>query len=443
MSSVTAASNIFAQRPTLWQHVQFVIRIVRSDLANFFLYQYRGADGLLITGKNSGTHWLKFMLSCALAKQYNIPRPRHSSGTHANDIFGDLLRPRSHPRMPRIGSSHTVPSVIFSWNWLTRVLPHPPVVVLVRDIKAAMASHYLKWQGRLEEPLCRYVRGDPSGQRYKADVWWYIRFFNRWGDAARANPAKVLVVRYEDLEAEPAAWLRRIATHLRLDLHDDAFAEALRGVDRNVIRSLADPGDTETVVPPDGASASVAYSRTDLEFIHNTIARYLRHDFGYEYIRNGRWLSASTTEAIQQSMLTDKAMRLLPLWGLARALLLCGWLALNLLVDWGFSKEAGLATVGAVDIGTAVLGSIILGMTVRGLEHIRRNGVALSELEGRRTECDSAVCIAAALLLILPGVGSDVAGVLLLLTPIRQFLSTRLASATLRWRTLEDSYASD
>ena len=54
-------------RPGLWQHLQFLVRIVQADVSNFFLYQYRDVDAFLITGKNSGTHWLKFMLSCALA----------------------------------------------------------------------------------------------------------------------------------------------------------------------------------------------------------------------------------------------------------------------------------------------------------------------------------------------------------------------------------------
>src|SRR5471030_1523582 len=66
--------------PTSWQHLRFLIRIARADLSNFFLYQHRQVHAFLVTGKNSGTHWVKFMLSCALARQYGVPQPRHSSG---------------------------------------------------------------------------------------------------------------------------------------------------------------------------------------------------------------------------------------------------------------------------------------------------------------------------------------------------------------------------
>ena len=272
------------QRPTLWRRVQFTIRIIRSDLANFFLYQYRSSDALLITGKNSGTHWLKFMLSCALARQYRVPRPRYASGKHSDTILGDPRHPPAKPGMPRIVSSHTVPSIVCGWAWLTRMLPHPPVVVLVRDIRAAMASHYLKWRDCMAESFSSYLQGDPSGRRYKADIWWYIRFFNRWGDLVRANPKKILVVRYEDLQADPEVWLREIADHWGLGLDDEAFEEALRFSSRDAIRSQLDPSRTEMVVPHDPAITYLEYRPRDEAFVRNTTRRYLRHDFGYGYI---------------------------------------------------------------------------------------------------------------------------------------------------------------
>lgn len=271
--------------PTLWQHIQFKIRILRSDAANFYLYEYRSADALLITAKNSGTHWLKFMLSSSLAHQYGLPVPRHSSGTHANEIIGGRLRRHGqHGGLPRIGHSHTVPSIVFRWPWFTRRLRRPPVVVLVRDIKAAMASYYVKWQHRVPEPFAEFVRGDPSGCRYKGDIWWYLRFFNRWGDAAAANPGQVLVVRYEDLLAEPEACLRRIFVHWCLRSDQESLAAALRFFDRDTIQTRLDPRDTEIIVPHAKASAAMTYSAADDAFVRTLMQRYLRHDFGYGYL---------------------------------------------------------------------------------------------------------------------------------------------------------------
>jgi hypothetical protein len=157
-------------------------------MSNFFLYQYRYVQAFLVTGKNSGTHWLKFMLSCTLAGQHSVPLPRHSSGPDSDTIIHHPRWPQRYPGVPRIGSSHTIPSIAFTWLWLTRNFPFRPVVVLVRDIRSAMISHYVKWQHEYPAQLADYVRGDPSGVRYRADIWWYMHFFNRDLPATRRFP---------------------------------------------------------------------------------------------------------------------------------------------------------------------------------------------------------------------------------------------------------------
>ena len=101
--------------------MQFAERVFCADLANFFLLQYRGVDGFLITGKNSGTHWLKFMLSCAIAEEYRVPPPQRSSGKAADEIIGHPRWPRRYRHLPWIGSSHTIPSIAFALPWFTRM----------------------------------------------------------------------------------------------------------------------------------------------------------------------------------------------------------------------------------------------------------------------------------------------------------------------------------
>ncbi len=268
--------------PSCWQNMQFFVRVLRADMANFFLLQYRGVDGFLVTGKNSGTHWLKFMLSCAIAQQFDVAPPSRSSGREADRII-------SHPKwrgpalVPWIGSSHTIPSIAFAWRWLIRLLPHPPVVVLVRDIEAAMRSNYSKWRKRYGGTTAAYVRGDPSGRRYVADLWWYLHFFNRWGDVAHAQPGRVLVVRYEDLQAAPELCLRRIAAHFGIGLGDQAIAAALRYIDRDSIRARLDPSDDAAVVPPEQGRDQVEFAPADMAFVHAAMERHLRRDFGYGY----------------------------------------------------------------------------------------------------------------------------------------------------------------
>jgi len=270
-------------RPGRWQHLQFMLRVLRADLANFFPIQYRHVDGLMITGKNSGTHWLKFMLSCAIAEQFGVPPPLYASGTAADEIISHPRWPARYPQIPRIGSSHTIPSIALTWSWLTRLFPLPPVVVLVRDIAPAMGSNYVKWQQRYRVSPSQYARGDPSGQRYVADLWWYIHFFNRWGDVSRAQAGKVLVVRYEDLLVAPEVCLTRVLTHFGLWHGERAIAAGLRYVHRDAIRSRLDPSETELVMAPEGAGSVVRFEASDGAFIRAAMQRYLRCDFGYGY----------------------------------------------------------------------------------------------------------------------------------------------------------------
>jgi hypothetical protein len=286
-------------RPGFWQGLLFLTRIVQADVSNLFLYQYRRVDAFLVTGKNSGTHWLKFMLSCALARQYHVPPPSHSSGRDADAIISHPRWPQRYAHMPRIGSSHTIPSIAFSWPWLTRHAPLRPVVVLVRDIRAAMMSHYVKWHHEYHVSFAQYVRGDPSGARYRADIWWYMHFFNRWGDLAAAHPDLVLVVRYEDLKADPEAWLRRIASHFHVDMNDDAIATALFFVSCDAMRALLDPTNTEVVIPPDDDSPDTALTQDDMEFIRNAYVGYLRHDFGYNRDDKLTWFEQDHFAAIK------------------------------------------------------------------------------------------------------------------------------------------------
>jgi hypothetical protein len=270
-----------SRRVGLGRRIAFRIRVLRADLANFFLLQYRGCDGFLITGKNSGTHWLKFMLSCAIAHQYGVPPPEHASGRDADAIIGHPRWPQVYAQLPRIGSSHSIPSIVFAWR--LRLFAHPPVVVFVRDIRQAMLSNYVKWRERYDVPFTEYLKGDPLGRRFVADIWWYIHFFNRWGAVAQAWPETTLIVHYEDVQAAPGYWLRRIAQHLGVALDDAAVAAALPFVERTAVQAQLDPGYGETIIPEPDARARAAFSPEQAALCQAILQRHLRFTLGYDY----------------------------------------------------------------------------------------------------------------------------------------------------------------
>ena len=273
-------SLALAPRP-VGEHLRFLIRVVRADLANFFLFQHRDVHAFLITGKNSGTHWVKFMLSVAIARQFGVAPPFYASGPAADAIIGHPRWPSTYPGLPRIGSSHTIPSRAFAWR--IRLLDHPPVVVFVRDIRQAMLSNFVKWQQHYGGTLAEYVSGDPLGRRHVADIWWYVHFFNRWGDVACARPDNTLIVRYEDLQACPRYWLDRIASHLRVPLDETALAEGLRFTSREALQPRLDPTHAETIIPAAGARSAARLSEADERVFAAILGRHLRHRLGYDY----------------------------------------------------------------------------------------------------------------------------------------------------------------
>jgi hypothetical protein len=263
--------------PASWQ---FGICGLRADLSNFFFLQHRRIDGFIVTGKNSGSHWLKFMISAGLAQKYGLELPAYSSGRLADELVGNPTRPRRHAGIPRIGTSHTIPSV------LLRAIPRiaarrPPIVVMVRNIEDALQSNYRKWRGQYNAPPSAFTRGDPWGRRFVADAWWYVHFFNRWGAWAAADPDRVLLVRYEDLQAAPDLWLPRIAGHLQLGFDAAALRAALAFTSKEAIQQRQDPNAGEVIVPDPVATPAFAFDDADLLAIRCILRRHLRHDFGY------------------------------------------------------------------------------------------------------------------------------------------------------------------
>ena len=111
-----------------------------------------------------------------------------------------------------------------------------------------------------------------------ADVWWYIHFLNRWGDVARAHPAQVMIVRYQDLQADPAAWLRRILDHVHLPVSEAALHAGLVYADRDAMRARQDVAHWERVIPEDAQRARVVIGRSDRAAIDAVLDTYLRHD---------------------------------------------------------------------------------------------------------------------------------------------------------------------
>jgi cation:H+ antiporter len=262
----------------------FAWRNLKRDLSNFQLLHHRKVDGNLVTGMNSGTHWVTVMLATAIAEQHGLSLPRFFSFDAASDLVGIPSNLVRRPGIPAIALSHNHPAAIVAWPIVRRLLPYPKQVVLVRDIREVLISAYVKWMPNREVPFSDFVRGDPTNRRgYLCDVWWYLSYLNRWGDVKASAPRDTLVVRYEDMVDDPALWLRRIGDHFGLHLDDRAIAAALTLRDKGAAQARRDPKDTEAVIADPAAKARVRFSEDDMRELRSILARHLRYDYGYDY----------------------------------------------------------------------------------------------------------------------------------------------------------------
>ena len=269
--------------------LRFQYHCLRRDLSNFSLLRHRDYTGFLVSMHQSGTHWLKHMLATAIAARHELPPPRYS---HANDFIGGVYDPRMHARGPRLVSSHSIPHLLLASRWLRRRVRLPPYVVLVRDIRGSLVANYEKWKQHYGCSFSEFLRGDMSGKRFNNDLWWCMRFCNAWGRIAQRFPEQTLVVRYEDLRADPLPTLMRVDEFWRLQL---GAAALMLGVTQSSKERMAAKHDPDTpggviVVRRDERPPADWFDDGDRAFFSATCGLLLRNDFGYDY---GRWPAVS------------------------------------------------------------------------------------------------------------------------------------------------------
>lgn len=251
---------------------------LNRDSTNLGLLRHRDYQGFLITGQHSGTHWIKWMLSHALAKRHDLPPPAYANNASSNDLIG---QPRERRKF--LAATHTIAPYALEWAWLRALMPLPPYVVVVRDIRDVLISNYEKWRGvRYDVDFSTYVAGDPTSKAYVCDVWWYVHFLNRWGEVASRYPDETLVLTYEDFRRDALAGLRRIDRHFRLDLGDEALAAGIAAGTKEIMRAHQDPSVEERPVRLDG-QGEASFSVADTALLQGILERNLRHDFGYGY----------------------------------------------------------------------------------------------------------------------------------------------------------------
>jgi hypothetical protein len=142
----------------------YAARVWNDNWMNFSVLRHGAFDGFLVTSKNSGTHWVKYMFAVALADTYGIERPAYFSENAVRPYIGWPKDVPVHPQLPRLAFSHTIPHRLADWGWARRLGRLPPYALCIRHPMSILASHHAKWEYDIQVDWLEYLRGDPDGK---------------------------------------------------------------------------------------------------------------------------------------------------------------------------------------------------------------------------------------------------------------------------------------
>jgi hypothetical protein len=217
--------------PAAWR-----VALRRRYLARLELGRAERANFLIIGHPKSGNTWLKVMLSRLYQLRYDLPESRLIN----TDEFA-----RRIPEIPRIAATNGCYSYEGEVGRLLAVdaadnpLRHKPVVFLARhpiDIAVSWYHQFTKRQSRAKQELINHAIEHPIDRR-SVQMWDFVRhsdiglpflieYQNTWARNIAALP-RGLMVRYEDLRAEPVVTLSRILEHVGESFSEDEIRAAV------------------------------------------------------------------------------------------------------------------------------------------------------------------------------------------------------------------------
>ncbi len=260
---------------------EFSARVRRDVWTNFSVLRHGAFDGILVTSKNSGTHWIKYMLAMALAHDRGIAPPRFFSEDGVRPYIGGPKDRPAFDGLPKLAFCHSIPHRLADWGWARRLAGLPPYVLALRHPMEVLASHYAKWAYAYRVSWETYLEGDPSGVRYRCDIFWLARFWNRWGDLMARDPARILKVTYEETSADAGEVLRRIAAHWGISLSEAAIGAALAAGTKDAMALRIDPDGEPNVLQNRQTPLEERFSGPALAIYRARAAACFRQDLGY------------------------------------------------------------------------------------------------------------------------------------------------------------------
>jgi Sulfotransferase domain len=217
--------------PTAWRVAARRQALARLELAK------AARTGLLIIGHpKSGNTWLRTMLSRLYQVRHGLP---------ASLIVTSDELARRNPSIPRISATNGHYSyegavgAALAPDAPDSPLRHKPIVLLARhpcDIAVSWFFQFTKRQSAHKQELINHFIDHPIDRR-TVQMWDFVRnsdigvpflidYLNSWERNVAALP-RAIVVRYEDLRAEPRTTLQRIGALMGETFSDLELEEAV------------------------------------------------------------------------------------------------------------------------------------------------------------------------------------------------------------------------
>lgn len=260
----------------------YASRYLRHDLFRLSVFWHRNAHGHIVTGQQSGSHWVNNLLAFVISEEYKIPPLKHID---ERVIIGHPRLPQTYPQIPRLIWTHHAPSPLVHSAPVRALFKFPKYVLLLRDIRASLVGQYEKHKQDTTQTFSEYLRDNRLfGRSFKWDLDKRIVFFNAWGRVRDVLPGQVHPVHYENLRRDTAGELERVWRFLELPVSDPSvFQRAAVACSKEQMSRNEPPVRTHNLVRRDERDPVEWFSPSDREYFSTRCARLLQHNFGYDF----------------------------------------------------------------------------------------------------------------------------------------------------------------
>ncbi|AKJ64453.1 sulfotransferase domain-containing protein [Kiritimatiella glycovorans] len=256
----------------------FRMRCLNHRWFNTTMVRRRKFDGHILSMQQSGTHWLRYMLSLCMAEVYEKPAPETIQDM---DFIGRPKQPPKYSGLPRIVSSHSLPHGLMFMRPVRDRLEFPRYLILVRDPQHALVSHYEKWKARYGVDFSSFLRGDVRDKLYFNDIWRQLEFLNGWGRVVCDPFFTTMTLKYENMKRDPEAALKAACEYFGIPAGEEVVSAAVHRSTKSEMAERSRPRNREQVIRNDRRDPMEWFTEQDRKWWNAVCRELLDWDAGY------------------------------------------------------------------------------------------------------------------------------------------------------------------